>query len=178
RRGGLPVRAPRRCGTAVCPCRDCRFCGGLAAPPTMPAMAPARPPPPDLERLKRALPAWGRELGFQSVGIAHIDLREDEQALQRWLELCRHGDMEWMARHGLKRARPAELVPGTVSVVCARMDYLPADAAPMQETLDDPQRAYVSRYALGRDYHKLLRGRLQKLADTIAERIGPFGYRV
>jgi epoxyqueuosine reductase len=132
----------------------------------------------DPATLKPAILQWGRELGFQAVGIAHIDLREDEAALQRWLDLYRHGDMEWMARHGLKRARPAELVPGTMSVVCARMDYLPADAAPMQETLDDPQRAYVSRYALGRDYHKLLRGRLQKLADRIADHIGPFGYRV
>lgn len=144
----------------------------------MPAMAPARPPPPDLERLKRALPAWGRELGFQAVGIAHIDLREDEQALQRWLSLCRHGEMEWMARHGSRRARPDELVPGTLSVICARMDYLPGEAAPMQAVLDDPQRAYISRYALGRDYHKVLRTRLQKLADRIAAGIGPFGYRV
>lgn len=132
----------------------------------------------DLAQLKHEILAWGQELGFQSLGVAHIDLSEDEQALQRWLDLCRHGDMEWMARHGSKRARPAELVPGTLSVICARMDYLPADAAPMQDNLDQPERAYVSRYALGRDYHKLLRARLQKLADRIQARIGPFGHRV
>jgi epoxyqueuosine reductase len=120
---------------------------------------------------------WGAELGFQRIGIAGIDLAEDERRLQEWLDLGWHGDMDWMARHGSKRSRPAELVPGTLRVVSARMDYL-ADGESMQRVLDDGTRAYVSRYALGRDYHKVLRGRLQRLAERIADAIGPFGHRV
>lgn len=132
----------------------------------------------DATALKHDILRWGRDLGFQSVGITHIDLRDDEAALNRWLALGRHGEMDYMARHGEKRSRPDALVPGTLSVISARMDYLPADAAPMQETLDDPHLAYVSRYALGRDYHKVLRARLQSLADRIASVAGPFGHRV
>jgi epoxyqueuosine reductase len=139
---------------------------------------PTRTPLPDPTRLKRDIVRWGRELGFQSVGITHIDLREDEAALAQWLTLGRHGEMDYMARHGEKRSRPDALVPGTISVISARMDYLRADAAPMQKTLDDPDRAYVSRYALGRDYHKVLRSRLQKLAKRIEGETGRFGYRV
>jgi epoxyqueuosine reductase len=148
------------------------------APARNDASTPAPPPAFDRDGLKREIVRWGRELGFQSVGITHVDLRDDEAALNRWLALGRHGDMDYMARHGEKRSRPDALVPGTLSVVSARMDYLPADAAPMQDTLDDPQRAYVSRYALGRDYHKVLRARLQSLADRIAAVAGPFGHRV
>lgn len=133
---------------------------------------------PDFVRLKHDILAWGRELGFAAIGISHIDLSADEQALQRWLALGRHGGMDWMARHGSKRSRPAELVPGTVSVVCVCMDYLPGDAAPIDEVLADRRLAYVSRYALGRDYHKVLRARLQALADRIAAVAGPFGHRV
>ncbi len=129
------------------------------------------------ETLKAQIRAWGAELGFQSVGFTHIDLNQDEQALDQWLALGRHGSMDYMQRHGRKRSRPDELVPGTISVISVRMDYLPGDAAPMQQTLADPERAYVSRYALGRDYHKLIRTRLQKLADRIGQAIGPFGYR-
>lgn len=131
----------------------------------------------DTENLKADIRAWGAELGFQAVGFTHIDLSGDEQALEEWLALGRHGSMDYMQRHGRKRSRPDELVPGTVSVISVRMDYLPGDAAPMAATLADPRRAYISRYALGRDYHKVLRSRLQKLADRIAGRIGPFGYR-
>lgn len=130
------------------------------------------------DTLKRDIVHWGRELGFQAVGITHIDLREDEAALERWLALGRHGEMNYMARHGEKRSRPEALVPGTLSVISVRMDYLPADAAPMQKALEDPQQAYVSRYALGRDYHKVLRSRLQKLANRIESETGRFGYRV
>jgi len=117
-------------------------------------------------------------LGFGKVGISGIDLREDEAWLERWLALGRHGELDYMARHGTKRSRPAELVPGTIRVISARLDYWPQDAADAKETLEDPTRAYVSRYALGRDYHKVMRQRLKRLADAIELRVGPFGYRV
>ena len=116
-------------------------------------------------------------LGFQACGITGTRLDEDEAHLLRWLDDGFHGEMDYMHRHGRKRTRPAELVPGTISVVSVRMDYLSADAADMQATLDDPNLAYVSRYALGRDYHKLMRSRLQQLADRIVALAGPFGYR-
>ncbi len=122
--------------------------------------------------------ALGLELGFQAVGIAGIDLAADEARLERWLALGRHGDMQWMQRHGRRRSRPEALVPGTVSIIAVRMDYWPGDAADAWEVLDDGERAYVSRYALGRDYHKVLRKRLQRLADALSERVGAFGYRV
>jgi epoxyqueuosine reductase len=133
---------------------------------------------PRMESLVRQVKDWGRELGFGAVGIARADLPGDEAWLKRWLALGRHGSMAWMARHGTRRSRPAELVPGTVTVISVRMDYLPPDAAPPEEVLADRSRAYVSRYALGRDYHKVLRKRLQQLADRIAVEAGPFGYRV
>ena len=121
---------------------------------------------------------WGRELGFQQLGIADIGLDQHEQRLREWLEAGRHGTMSYMARHGSKRSRPAELVPDTVRVISARMDYLPANAAAADALLQQAERAYVSRYALGRDYHKVLRARLERLARRIAAAIGPFGYRV
>jgi epoxyqueuosine reductase len=133
---------------------------------------------PRMESLVRQVRDWGRELGFDAVGVARAALPEDEAWLKRWLALGRHGSMAWMARHGTRRSRPAELVPGTVTVISVRMDYLPPDAAPPEEVLADRSRAYVSRYALGRDYHKVLRKRLQQLADRIAAEAGPFGYRV
>ena len=120
---------------------------------------------------------WGRALGFDAIGFADTSLGAAESELAAWLEAGFHGEMDYMASHGTKRSRPAELVPGTVSVVTARMNYLP-QAAPMDVVLADGTRAAISRYALGRDYHKLLRSRLQKLADRIATEIGPFGYRV
>ncbi|HMM53810.1 MAG TPA: tRNA epoxyqueuosine(34) reductase QueG [Candidatus Desulfobacillus sp.] len=120
---------------------------------------------------------WGRELGFDAIGIAGISLEAAEAGLQAWLAAGFHGEMDYMARHGTKRSRPAELVPGTVSVITARMNYLPA-AVPLGEALADGSRAAISRYALGRDYHKLVRGRLQKLAERIEAETGPFGYRV
>lgn len=121
---------------------------------------------------------WSRDLGFQQCGIASVDLAEDEVRLQRWLELGYHGQMHYMSRHGVARARPARLRPGTVSVICVRMDYFPSDAAAAEPVLLDKHKAYVARYALGRDYHKLMRKRLQRLADRIADHVGPFGYRV
>ncbi len=120
---------------------------------------------------------WGRELGFQQVGFGSLNLAEDEEHLARWLEAGHHGSMEYMERHGAKRSRPRELVPGSVSVISVRMDYLP-DAADSWQNLRDNELAYVSRYALGRDYHKLLRPRLAKLAEKIRESVGEFGYRV
>lgn len=142
----------------------------------MHAGKPANAPDPDA--LKGRIREWGAELGFGQVGFADTDLRKAERDLDRWLDEGRHGDMEWMARHGRKRTRPAELEPGTRSVIVARMDYLPADATPVEALLEKPEKACISRYAVGRDYHKLLRTRLKKLAGRIAEEIGPFGFRV
>jgi epoxyqueuosine reductase len=130
----------------------------------------------DFNRLARRIKRWGAELGFQQVGITDTDLSDAERHLDRWLELGRHGDMEYMRRHGRKRTRPAELVPGTRRIISARMDYLPQEPDP-SEILEDPSAAFVSRYALGRDYHKLLRRRLQTLAQRIISEVGPFGYR-
>jgi epoxyqueuosine reductase len=120
---------------------------------------------------------WGNELGFARVGVANIDLAADEAHFRDWLRAGFGGEMHYMSRHGSKRTRPAELVPGTVSCISARMDYWPSEAADAQATLDEPSLGYVSRYALGRDYHKLMRDRLQKLCDRIAKCVGPFGYR-
>lgn len=120
---------------------------------------------------------WSAELGFRSVGITDTGLEHAEADLESWLEAGCHGSMHWMARHGRKRTRPAELVPGTIRVISVSMDYWPAEAAPPRPILQDPARGYVSRYALGRDYHKLMRNRLQALADRIADEVGAFGYR-
>ena len=121
--------------------------------------------------------ALARALGFQRVGIAGVDLSQDEGHLRDWLARGLYGSMDWMARHGDKRSRPGELVPGTVRVISVGLDYAQDDQAAW-DTLADGGRAYVARYALGRDYHKLMRNRLQTLADRIAEAIGPFGHRV
>ena len=121
---------------------------------------------------------WAHALGLQAIGVATTDLSADEARLVDWLAAGRHGDMAYMARHGAKRARPAELVPGTLSVICARLDYLPGDARASDEVMADPMRAHIARYALGRDYHKVMRGKLQALADRIRSQIGDFAYRV
>jgi epoxyqueuosine reductase len=133
----------------------------------------------DFAGLAARIKAWGAELGFGKIGIAGVDLHEDEAHLLAWLREGRHGTMDYMQRHGTRRSRPAELQPGTVRVISARMDYSPtgADAGAAWQTLRDGDRAYIARYALGRDYHKLIRNRLQKLADRIAAETGPFGYR-
>lgn len=133
--------------------------------------------PADMTALARAIRAWGAELGFQQVGIAGIELGEDEAHLRDWLAKGQHGAMDYMARHGDKRSRPAELVPGTLRVLSVRMDYGTGDDTAAWATLERGEDAYVARYALGRDYHKVMRNRLQKLADRIAGEIGPFGYR-
>ena len=130
----------------------------------------------DLAALALSVKDWGQALGFSHVGIAGIDLGEHEHHLRRWLDAGYHGDMEYMGAHGNKRSNPAELVPGTVRVISLRMDYLPGDTA-MAQRLAQPEKAYISRYALGRDYHKLVRKRVQHLAERIQAEIGPFGFR-
>ncbi len=135
------------------------------------------PPAFDPAALAADIKRWGMELGFARIGVAHIDLAADEAHFLDWLRAGFNGEMRYMARHGSKRTRPAQLLPGTVGCISARMDYWPADAAESQAALGDGSVAYVSRYALGRDYHKLMRTRLQRLCDRIGERIGPFGYR-
>lgn len=132
----------------------------------------------DLTELKADIFRWGRELGFQQLGVSDIDLATAEVQLQEWLDDGRHGDMNYMHRHGSKRSHPEELVPGTLRVISARMDYLPENQAHAEALLDHPSKAYVSRYALGRDYHKVLRSRLKNLAKKIEQTIGEFGYRV
>jgi epoxyqueuosine reductase len=135
--------------------------------------APAR----DYAALTLDIKRWARELGFADAGIAGTELGEDELHLQRWLDDGHHGEMEYMARHGTKRSRPAELEPGTLRVISVRMDYVPPGTRNAWEVLGDPAAGYVARYALGRDYHKLMRNRLQKLAERIHAAVGDFGYR-
>ncbi|MFA5920450.1 MAG: tRNA epoxyqueuosine(34) reductase QueG [Methylococcaceae bacterium] len=121
----------------------------------------------DMATLALQIKQWGQELGFQQIGITDTDLADAEVHLQNWLALNFHGEMDYMQRHGLKRSRPTLLYEGTVRVISVRMDYLPEPAAAMHQSLVDPASAYISRYALGRDYHKMMRNRLQKLADKI-----------
>src|SRR5690606_11428702 len=136
-----------------------------------------------LEALALAVKVWGRELGFAWIGIADTQLEQAEAGLNAWLDAGLHGEMDYMASHGTKRARPAELVPGTVRVISARMPYRPRDTdgdwrARERARLDEPGAAVVSLYARGRDYHKVLRSRLQQLAERIRNEVGGFGYRV
>lgn len=130
-----------------------------------------------LRDLAQDIKCWGRELGLSAIGITDTELGEHETHLLNWLDTGRHGEMEWMQRHGTRRSRPADLIPGTQRVISVRQDYFPPEAADARENLADGHRAYVSRYALGRDYHKVLRNRLQALATRIEQAIGPFGYR-
>ena len=122
--------------------------------------------------------AWGQELGFQQVGFSDIELGDHEIHLNNWLSQGLHGEMHYMQRHGTRRSRPQELEPGTLRVISVRLDYLPETAADIEALLEEPDKGVVSRYALGRDYHKLMRKRLQKLAHQIEAHSGPFGYRV
>jgi epoxyqueuosine reductase len=131
-----------------------------------------------LNSLQQELESLARARGFDSLGVADVDLAIDASRLARWLDVGLHGEMGYMSRHGTKRTRPGELVPGTLRVLSARMNYWPAGARDAQDALADPQAGYVSRYALGRDYHKLLRNSLQSLAEDIVARVGPMGYRV
>jgi epoxyqueuosine reductase len=140
-------------------------------------MRTAQTAPVDYAALAHDIKSWGHALGFQQVGIADTELGEHETHLLNWLAAGHHGEMGYMAQHGTRRTRPAELVPGTLRVISVRMDYLPGTAAPTDAVLHNPELGMISRYALGRDYHKVVRTRLQKLADQIAARVGPFGYR-
>ncbi|MFD0726844.1 tRNA epoxyqueuosine(34) reductase QueG [Lysobacter brunescens] len=139
----------------------------------------AQPPHanPDFAALADRIRVLAAEAGFQRCGISGIELADDERHLRDWLDKGLHGSMRWMAEHGDKRSRPADLVPGTLRVISVGLDY-GRDADEAWATLEDGERAYVARYALGRDYHKLMRNRLQKLADRVAAEIGPFGFRV
>jgi epoxyqueuosine reductase len=137
----------------------------------------------DGQQLVEQLRTWAHGCGFSQIGVAGVDLHSAEAGLRDWLSRGFHGSMHYMARHGDKRARPAELVPGTVSVISARMDYLPRDSPPGWQAIEwqrqrDAAQATVSIYARGRDYHKVLRQRLQSLASRLADRVGPFGHRV
>ena len=132
----------------------------------------------DTAGLVADIKGWAAELGFARTGVAAIELADDEAHFRDWLRDGFNGHMEYMSRHGSKRTRPAELLPGTVSCISTRMDYWPDEAADAHEILADGAVAYLSRYALGRDYHKVMRARLQKLCDRIAAAVGPFGYRV
>jgi epoxyqueuosine reductase len=138
--------------------------------------APASPADPAL--LLAKLKLWAAELGFSALGVADIDLSADEAHFLDWLRAGFNGEMGYMSRHGVKRTRPAELIPGTVSCVSVRMDYLPSGAADSEETLADTGAGYVSRYALGRDYHKVLRSKLQTLCERAQALVGPLGHRV
>ena len=131
----------------------------------------------ELTSLKAQMKLWAGELGLSMIGIADTDLSQAETRLIEWLADGRHGDMHYMAKHGHRRTQPAAIQPGTVRVVSVRMDYLPDSATPPTTILQDSTKGYVSRYALGRDYHRLIRRRLQKLADLMSEAVGPFRYR-
>ena len=131
---------------------------------------------PNYEQLAQQIKLWGQQLGFSEVGITDIDLTKHEAQLQRWLNAGYHGSMDYMAAHGMKRARPSELVPGTQRVISVKMNYLPPDSG-FAKNLKNTEKAYISRYALGRDYHKLMRNRLKQLGKKIEQQVGDYGFR-
>lgn len=131
-----------------------------------------------LDALAKDIKQWGIALGFQDIGISDTNLATAEKILNTWLDKNYHGDMHWMAKHGSKRSHPEELVPGTLRVISVRLDYLPEPMETCTALLQQPEQAYISRYALGRDYHKLLRKRLQKLADKILNITDNLSFRV
>ena len=131
----------------------------------------------DLSDLSELIKAWGAQLGFAHTAISDVDLSEAERRLADWLAKNFHGEMAYMSRHGSKRTRPGELVAGTIRVITVRLDYLPQTMAAAEAALSDPALGYVSRYALGRDYHKVIRRKLQQLAERISAEAGAFGYR-
>ena len=143
-----------------------------AAPP------PAEPAAVDFKALAGRIRSWAAELGFQQAGIADCELGEAETRLMEWLARGWHGDMDYMRAHGSRRSRPAELVPGTLRVITVRMNYFPPESRDSWEVLGEGDKAYIARYALGRDYHKILRSRLQKLCANIAGQVQTFSYRV
>lgn len=131
-----------------------------------------------LFELAKNIKLWGQELGFDAVGVSDLDLKKHERHLDAWIDNGMHGEMSYMHKHGRKRSRPEKLVEGTRRVISVRMDYAPADIKEAELVLKDQGTAYISRYALGRDYHKVLRAKLKKLAQRINLEIGDFGYRV
>ena len=128
--------------------------------------------------LSQQIKQWSLELGFQQLGICDTDLQEAESYLQVWLDNHRHGEMHYMHKHGSKRTQPAELVANTIRIISVRMDYFPPQSTPITEVLNDPELAFISRYALGRDYHKVLRGRLKKLVAKIKSQVSDYNFRV
>ncbi|HAG46458.1 MAG TPA: tRNA epoxyqueuosine(34) reductase QueG, partial [Gammaproteobacteria bacterium] len=140
-------------------------------------MRPTHPETIELRQLRGKIERWARELGFQSLGISDGQLTQAESHLLEWLGRGYHGTMAYMSRHGSARTRPHELVPGTVRIISVRMDYRPEDVETSLAGLADLRNGYVARYAVGRDYHRLMRRRLQRLADRITNAIGPFLYR-
>ncbi|MEL0083286.1 MAG: tRNA epoxyqueuosine(34) reductase QueG [Gammaproteobacteria bacterium] len=134
---------------------------------------------PEVDEFVELIRLWGKELGFDDVGVTRAAPAQAEKFLKTWLERGFHGEMEWMSRHGNRRTRPDELIPGTLAIVSARLDYLgDTDQSKMEHLLGATDRAYISRYALGRDYHKLMRKRLAQLAERIRKEIGRLNYRV
>ena len=127
--------------------------------------------------LTQNIKKWGVELGFQQVGISDTSLSEAEQHLDNWIKKDYHGQLHYMVKHGKKRSYPELLIPGTKRIISVRMDYLPENQKRIHTALENPENGFISRYALGRDYHKVIRNRLQKLCSRIEEEIGPFGYR-
>ncbi len=134
-------------------------------------------PSPNFSELTQQIKSWGVELGFDAVGITNTELDEHETRLMNWLGAGHHGEMHYMSKHGTKRSQPEKLIPGTLRIISTRINYQAPDAKNEEEVLNNNNQAYISRYALGRDYHKVIRKRLQKLADRIENEVGPFGYR-
>lgn len=132
----------------------------------------------DYEQLLQQISQWSKELGFQQLGVSDIDLTEHDKHLNDWIAAGFHGEMDYMHKHGSKRSHPEQLVDNTCRVISVRMDYMPPDCELSDAVLDNPKLGFISRYALGRDYHKVMRKRLQKLSDRIKTEIGEFGYRV
>lgn len=129
-----------------------------------------------MQNLANKIKEWGQQLGFQQISITDTDLSRYEQRFLDWLAKGLHGSMNYMEKHGVKRSRPAELVPGTIRIISARMDYLPPDTS-VAQVLNNPNKGYISRYALGRDYHRLMRKRLESLANNISAIVKDLGYR-
>jgi len=132
---------------------------------------------PDYSALAARIKQWGHDLGFQQTGITDTDLSADEVYFLNWLEQDMHGEMEYMSSHGVRRSRPSQLVTGTIRIISLRMTYHQSDAKNSITVLNNPQQGFISRYALGRDYHKIIRNRLRRLAGMIQEEAGEFGYR-
>ena len=131
----------------------------------------------DFAALSLSVKQWAKELGFQGVGISDTDLHTESEGLAQYLAEGRHGSMDYMARHGMLRAEPAQLVPGTLRIISVRLDYTPPAAADSWAVMHTPHKAFLSRYSLGRDYHKVLRAKLQKLADRIQSKVSDVRYQ-